>query len=204
MSVKIDFTASGGIDDKLYTLIKGFCNKFDVCLLCKEGDGKDVHHHAHAVVETKKRTDNLKRSIRKFYEDNGYKFARCTVCIKNCVDVGGALSYVYKDKCVLLNKGYILSQIKVWATRKQPVAVKTCYLTMGSAVDKIIQYCDDQGIKCQDYETFKYVLKSMAVAKYRVSMILRNIRPIMIDVLAHYGDTAHLESFLDLHCNMFA
>ncbi len=203
MSVKIDFTNSGGVDEKLFKLIIAFCDKFDVCLLCKEGDGKGVHFHAHCVIETKKRTDNLKRSIKGFYEDNGYRFIRITVVIKNCVDIAGALSYVYKDKCVLLCKGYSVDRIKDWSTRKPSVKVKSCYLTMGNAVDKIITYCDDQGIKCDDYETFKNVIKDMAIAKYRVSMILRNIRPIMIDVLAHYGDTRHLSAFLDEKCNMY-
>ncbi len=210
MSVKIDFTVSGGIDEKLYSLIKDFCDKFDTVLLCKEGGDGDTHAHAHAVIEVSIRTDNFKRTIKKLYTENGYGWTRCTVMVKKCVDVAGALRYVYKEKRVMLCKGYIVKNIKPWADKPKKDKVKrkgregVVYLTMGNAVDKIIDYAEDQGIKVDDYLTFKQVLKDMALAKYRVCMILRNIRPIMIDVLAHFGDSVHLDAFLDLNCNMFA
>ncbi len=207
MSLKIDFTVEGGLDDKLYGLIKSFCDRYDTCLLCKEGGDGEVHAHAHAVIETKSRVDSVKRTLKKVYVDNGYGWKRCTVMIKPCVNVAGALSYVYKEKKVILSKGYILANIKDWVKKKvvenKPKRV-TCYLTMGNAVDKIIDYAEDQGITIDDFETFKEVLKDMALARYRVCQILRNIRPIMIDVLAHFGDSRHLDAFLDLNCNMFA
>ncbi len=204
MSLKLDFTASGGIDEKLFVLIKKYCNKFDMCLLCKEGGmGTDKHLHCHAIIETAKRTDSVKRALKKIYEDNGYIWNRNTLCIKNVVEIKGALSYVYKDKCVILNKGYVLDTIIPWVDKKHKTKVKCCFLTMGNAVDRIIAYCDDQGIKCDNFLTFKYVIKQMAVAKFRVANILKNIRPVMIDVLAHYGDTTHLDAFLEEKCNMY-
>ncbi len=205
-SLKIDFTVSGGMDDKLYELVKGFCDSYDVCLLCKEGGDGETHPHAHAVIQTKKRSDNVKRTLKKMYCDNGYGWSRASVMIKVVVGIEGALSYVYKEKKVILCKGYILANIKEWSSIKKVVKIKrvTCYLTAGNAVDKIIDYAEEQGIKIDDYQTFNLVLKDMAVARYRLSMVLRNIRPIMIDVLAHFGDTVHLDAFLDLNCNMFA
>ncbi len=203
-SLKIDFTVSGGMDDKLYELVKGFCDSFDVCLLCREGGDGETHAHAHAIIQTKKRSDNVKRTLKKLYQDNGYGWSRASVMIKSVVAIDGALSYVYKEKKVILCKGYILGNIKKWSAAIKKVKRATCYLTMGNAVDKIIDYAEDQGIRIDDYQTFNLVIKDMAVARYRLSMILRNIRPIMIDVLAHFGDTVHLDAFLDLNCNMFA
>jgi len=200
--LKLDFTCSGGVDDRLFGLIVGYCDQFDTCLLCKEGDGEKVHYHCHAVIHTTRRADSVKRSLKKLYEDNNYIWDnRRTVVVKTITAMAGALSYVYKEKVVLLCKSIILDQIRPWKLSNLPKKTKVVLLTKGNAVDNIIRYSDSCGIECKDYETFKNVIKEMALAKYRVCMILRNIRPIMIDVLAHYGDVSHLDAFLDEACN---
>ncbi len=202
--LKVDFTAEGGFDDESYKLIQEFCSSYNPVLLCMEGDGLDTHKHAHAVISTSSRPDNFKRKIKKLYEDNGLRWNKFTVLCKQVVNLEGALSYVYKEKRILICLGYDPKLIKDW---KVPVKVntglKTFVLNQGNAVDKIIVFADSMGIKVNDLATFKQVLKSMALSKFRLSLILKNIRPIMIDVLANYGDVSHLDSFLDEKCNMF-
>ncbi len=206
-SVKVDFTHSGGLDDKLLKIIVSFCDQFEPVLLCKEGDGKDVHIHAHAVIGTKSRADNFKRKIKTLYQDNGYEWTRYSVKVKPICEIKGALSYVYKDKLVLLVKSYDLSQILPWVKfEKEKKDKKSEYFVLnnGNAVYRIISYADKMGVRINDLQTFKQIVCSMSQDKYRFTIILKNIRPIFITVMAHYGNTSHLEAFLDEKCNYLA
>lgn len=199
LAVKIDFTNAGGIDEDLMNAIKAWCDGFDVCLLCREGDGQKVHVHAHAVVHTTKRTDNLRRTLKKVYEDNDGTWHPRAVYIKQVSAMDGALSYVYKDKDVVLSKGIILDKIKPYSIKAKKRS--STLLTMTNAVDHICDWCDSNEISCDNVETFKHVIKQMALQGYRIASVANRLRAIMVDVLANYGDVSHLDTLIDEQCN---
>lgn len=188
--LKIDITYSGGVPPKIVELWKELLTPIPYHLLCEEGgDGHAEHYHLHCVCQsTYAKTCNFRqRVVRPRYDKIEEECTPTAVMIRRCTDLAGALSYVYKDKRVLMSRGYDLDTIREWKFKSKPKK-NVMYLTRQNAVEKCIAFAEEQGLVIIERHEFIELVAAMGLEGYRFSKI-RNWRELAGDVCLHFGSS---------------
>ncbi len=202
---KLDITERNGVSDELKNGMIVLFKKYDYHFLVEEGgEGTKEHYHLHGILKCNyKHTYNFRIKVLKpIFKRLGKELTPWGVKIKTIKELGGALSYIYKNKRVLSQSNVMVEQIRPWINKPVDMATDRLLIGKHNYVRTVLTYMNKRGINPTCWLDVRNVMNDMARENYCFKSGPW-VKCVVGQLMQYYNDPRFMLSTWDMSCNQF-